>query len=395
MNPLPTLEDLPIERGTRVLVRANLNVPMRDGVITDDLRIESVLPTLQWLIDRDARVVVCAHLGRPKGAPDPAFTLAPVAARLGERLGRPVEFCPETVGDDAEGMAASLAPGDVLVVENVRFNPGETSDDPGFAVRLTGLGDVYVNEAFGDSHRAHASIVGPPRSVPSAAGRLCAREAEVLSGLLDAPARPFLAIVGGAKVSDKLGVLSSLAQRCDRILVGGAMAYTFILAQGGSVGNSRVEPDFVAQCRELLATGKVEISSDLVVTNDISGTGETRVVAASAIPDGFEGVDIGPETRERYTKAIAEAATILWNGPMGLFEVPAFAEGTRVIAEAVAASPAFSVIGGGDSAAAVRQMGLGDRFDHVSTGGGASLELLELGDLPGLAALRSAAARTR
>ncbi|MFZ4515996.1 MAG: phosphoglycerate kinase [Acidimicrobiia bacterium] len=395
MSSLPQLESLPIEHGTRVLVRANLNVPMRDGIITDDLRLESVLPTLQWLRERGARVIVCAHLGRPKGAPDPALSLARVAKRLGELLNAPVAFCPVTVGPEAEARAASLAPGDVLVLENVRFNPGETKDEPGFASALTALGDVYVNEAFGDSHRAHASIVGPPRSLPSAAGRLCAREAEVLSGLLESPERPFLAIVGGAKVSDKLGVLSALAQRCDRILVGGAMAYTFVLAQGGSVGNSRIEPDFVAQCRELLATAKFEISSDLLVTNDISGNGETRIVSAMEIPDGFEGVDIGPETRERYRKAIAEAATILWNGPMGLFEVPAFAEGTRVIAEAVAASPAFSVIGGGDSAAAVRQMGLADRFDHVSTGGGASLELIELGDLPGLAALRNAGAATR
>lgn len=391
---LPALESLPIERGTRALVRVNLNVPMQDGVITDDLRITSALPTLQWLRDRGARVVVCAHLGRPQGAPDPAFSLAPVATRLGELLDCPVTFCAHSVGPDAEAAIASMEPGDVLVLENVRFNPGETANDPAFATNLTDLGEVYVNEAFGDSHRAHASIVGPPASLPSAAGRLCARETEVITQLLTDPARPFIAITGGAKVSDKLGVLRALVDKCDAVLVGGAMAYTFVLAEGGTVGNSRVEPDFVAECRSLLATGKVEYSVDLIVTDNPFGDGEVRTVDAHEIPNGFEGVDIGPETRERYAKVISTAGTILWNGPMGLFEVPQFAEGTRFIAQAVADSPAFTVIGGGDSAAAVRQMGLADRFDHVSTGGGATLELLELGDLPGLAVLRAAAART-
>jgi phosphoglycerate kinase len=392
---LPQLEDLPLVPGTRALVRANLNVPMQDGVITDDLRITSALPTLQWLREQRACVIVCAHLGRPKGQVVPELSLRPVAARLGELLGTDVQFCETTVGPQAEELAANLEPGEVLVLENVRFNPGETANDPGFATNLTALGEVFVNEAFGDSHRAHASIVGPPASLPSAAGRLCAQETEVLSALLEAPARPFVAISGGAKVSDKLGVLRALVARCDTVLVGGAMAYTFVLAEGGSVGNSRVEPEFLDECRSLLSTGKVEYSADLIVTNVPFGVGEVRTVAADEVPEGFEGVDIGPETRERYAKVISTAGTVLWNGPMGLFEVPEFADGTRFIAECVASSPAFTVIGGGDSAAAVRQMGLGDRFDHVSTGGGAALELLELGDLPGLAALRDAAARAK
>ena len=390
---LPRLESLPIAEGTRVLVRANLNVPMQDGVITDDLRITSVLPTIEWLRAHGARVVVCAHLGRPKGEVVPELSLRPVAVRLGELLGADVAFCEHTVGPQAEEMAASLEPGGVVMLENVRFNPGETTNDPAFATNLTELGDCYVNEAFGDSHRAHASIVGPPQSRPSAAGRQCARETEVLGALLDEPARPFVAISGGAKVSDKLGVLRALTKKCDTVLVGGAMAYTFMLAEGGKVGNSRVEPEFIEECKALLATGKVEYSVDLVVTDNPFGDGEVRTVDTGEVPDGFEGVDIGPETRERYAKVIAGAGTVLWNGPMGLFEVPAFAEGTRFIAEAVAAGDAFTVIGGGDSAAAVRQMGLDDRFDHVSTGGGAALELLEFGDLPGLRALRDAAAR--
>jgi phosphoglycerate kinase len=390
---LPQLESLPLEHGTRVRVRANLNVPMHEGTITDDLRIVGALPTLQWLRDQGARVIVAAHLGRPKGQVVPELSLRPVANRMGELLGCDVAFCESTVGPNAEAMAASLDPGGVLVLENVRFNPGETANDPGFAANIAALGDCYVNEAFGDSHRAHASIVGPPATRPSAAGRLCARETEVLSRLLTDPTPPFVAITGGAKVSDKLGVLRSLVHKCDTVLVGGAMAYTFMLAEGGNVGNSRVEPEFIEECRELLATGKVEYSVDLVVSSDPFGNGEVRTVGAGEIPDGYEGVDIGPETRERFGKVVAGAGTILWNGPMGLFEVPAFAAGTHAVGEAVAASPAFSVIGGGDSAAAVRQMGLADRFDHVSTGGGATLEFLEFGDLPGLKALRDAAAR--
>jgi len=385
---LPRLEALGPPRGRRVLVRVDFNVPLRDGEVADDLRITTALPTLRWLREQHAAVVACGHLGRPKGAPDPEWSMAPVARRLAELLGIDVPLAPQVVGPTAASMAASLGPGDVMLLENLRFHRGETTNDPALSVSLCEPVDAYVNDAFGASHRAHASIVGPPRLLPSAAGRLLEREVEVLGGLLHEPRRPFVAVLGGAKVSDKLGVIEALLARCDSILVGGAMAFTFLVAQGHEVGDSLVEPDRVDDCRRLLETGRVKVPVDVVVAQEIADDAQTRIVGAGGIPAGWKGLDIGPETAAIFSDAVADAATILWNGPMGVFEVAPFASGTRALAEAVADAHGFTVIGGGDSAAAVREMGLADRIDHVSTGGGASLELIEQGDLPGLAALR-------
>ncbi len=386
---LPRLEDLPLERGQRVLVRVDLNVPLRDGVVEDDLRITTALPTIQWLRDRHAVVVVAGHLGRPQGKVDPEYSMAPVARRLSELLGCDVLLAPAVVGPRVEPLVASSNPGDVVMLENLRFEPGETADDPAFATNLSCLGDLYVNEAFGASHRVHASIVGPPRLLPHAGGRLLFREVEVLSQLLEGAARPFVAVLGGAKVGDKLGVIDALLDRCDTVLIGGAMAFTFLLAQGVSVGDSLVQPEMVDECRRLLETGRVQIPTDFVIAREASVDAETRNVGARAIPAGWKGLDVGPETAGTYADVVTAAKTVLWNGPMGMFELVPFAAGTRTVAEAVAASSAFTVVGGGDSAAAIREFGLADRVDHVSTGGGASLEFIERGDLPGLEALRA------
>ena len=389
VDPVPQLEDLPLQRGTRVILRADFNVPMTDGVIEDDLRITASLPTIEWLLERHCEIVACSHLGRPKGKIDPKYSLEPVAKRLSELLGHEVPLAHGIVDFDTLGCAESLEPGRMMLVENLRFNPGEEANDPAFATNLTELGDVYVNDAFGAAHRAHASIVGPPRVLPSAAGRLLAREVEVLSGLLDSPKSPFVVVLGGAKVSDKLGVIDALLDRCDQILIGGAMAFTFLVAEGGHVGDSLLEADQVEHCKRLLATGKILIPTDVVAADEIKVDANARHVGAKSIPDGWKGVDIGPETAGTYADVLAGASTVLWNGPMGIFEMAPFAAGTRTVAEAVADCRGFTVVGGGDSAAAVREMGLAPRVDHVSTGGGAALELIELGDLPGLQALRA------
>jgi phosphoglycerate kinase len=388
VDPVPQLESLPLSRGTRVLLRADFNVPLRDGEIDDDLRITAALPTIEWLRERHCKIVCCSHLGRPKGKPNPAYSLAPVARRLGELLGIEVALAPGIADFAAVRQTERLEPGEVMLVENLRFDPGEEANDPAFATNLTQLGDVYVDDAFGAAHRAHASIVGPPRVMPSAAGRLLAREVEVLGRLLDAPKRPFVVVLGGVKVSDKLGVIDALLDRCDELLIGGAMAFTFLVAQGARVGDSLVEVDQVEHCAKLLATGKVVIPTDVVAADDIRTDANARHVSAKSIPDGWKGVDIGPETAGAYADVLSGAGTVLWNGPMGIFELAPFAAGTRTVAEAVADCRGFTVVGGGDSAAAVREMGLADRVDHVSTGGGAALELIELGDLPGLRALR-------
>jgi phosphoglycerate kinase len=367
---VPTLEDLGDVDGKRVLVRCDFNVPLSDGVITDDLRIQAALPTLQWLTERGARVTACSHLGRPKGEPKPEFAIDPVRARLAE-----------------------LAPG-VELLENLRFDPGETGNDPVFVQKLIEGQDLYVNDAFGASHRAHASIVGPPAHLPSAAGRLLEREVEVLGGLRQSPRRPFVAIMGGAKVSDKLAVIESLLSSVDGVIVGGGMAFTFLAAQGHSVGSSLLEVDMIDTCARLLeGSTPIHIPSDITalgpggeIGNPDAG-GEVRQMGVE-IPEGWMGLDIGPGTAAEFCDVIAEAGTILWNGPMGVFEDPRFAAGTRTVAEAVADAGGFSVVGGGDSAAAAKQFGVDHRMDHVSTGGGASLELIEKGDLPGLAALR-------
>jgi len=387
-NTVPRLVDLPIRRGATVLVRVDFNVPLRDGRVSDDLRITTALPTLRSLLEHDTRVVACGHLGRPKGAPDPQYSMAPVAARLGELLDTDVPLAPGVVGTAVDSCIASLGPGEITMLENLRFEPGETKNDAVFTANLVSGCDLYVNEAFGASHRAHASIVGPPYVVPCAGGQLLEREVHVLSRLLDGAERPFVAVLGGAKVSDKLGVISALLERADTLLVGGAMAFTFLVARGNGVGDSLVEPEMVDECLRLLQTGRVRVPTDVVIAQEIDESAETRTVDADAIPDGWKGLDIGPGTAATFVDDIAGAATVLWNGPMGVFEVAPFAVGTRTVAEAVADCRGFTVVGGGDSAAAIREFGLADRVDHVSTGGGATLEYIEHGDLPGLVALR-------
>ena len=385
---LPLLEDLPSIRGARVLVRCELNAPIADGVVADDLRLTSAIPTIEWLRDQGAAVVIAAHLGRPKGVVDPKFSLAPVALRLSELMGTEIELSKEAFGSEADSMISSLSPGDVMMLENLRFDAGEEANSPAFVASLVAPFDLYVNDAFGASHRSHGSIVGPPLLLPSAAGLLLRSEVETLGGLLGQPAKPFIAVLGGSKVSDKLGIIKALLSKCDRILVGGAMAFTFLAAKGYSVGDSLLEVDFIGACKDLLATGRVDVPVDIVIAKEISAEAEAVVVKANAIPDGWKGLDIGPETAALFADQIAEARTILWNGPMGVFEVAPFAGGTITVAEAVAECSGFTVVGGGDSAAAVRAMHLDDQIDHMSTGGGASLEFLELGDLPGLSALR-------
>lgn len=369
---VPTLEDLGDLDGRRVLLRADFNVPISDGEIVDDFRIRAALPTIEFLTSRGARVTACTHLGRPKGAPDPKYSVEPVRRRLAE-----------------------LAPG-VELLDNLRFDPGETTDDPAFVQRLIEGQDLYVNDAFGASHRAHASIVGPPRFLPSAAGRLLQREVEVLLPLRSEPARPFVVILGGSKVSDKLGVIDALSEVADALVIGGGMCFTFLAAQGHAVGDSLLEVEQIDTCRRLLASDvTIHIPHDVTVLGpggvlmDPAAGGEVRQVGAD-VPDGWKGLDIGPGTAAEFAEIIAEARTIFWNGPMGVFEDPRFAAGTRVIAESMAEARGFTVVGGGDSAAALDAFGLADDVDHVSTGGGASLELLENGDLPGLEALRGA-----
>ena len=363
--PVPQLEDLPDPSGTRVLVRCDFNVPLTDGVIDDDLRIRAAVPTLQWLVERGATVTACSHLGRPEGAPDPRWSMDPVRARLAE-----------------------LVPG-VELLENLRFDAGEEANDPAFVDRLVEGQDLYVDDAFGAAHRAHASIVGLPGRLPSAAGRLLAKEVEVLGRLLDAPARPFVAVLGGSKVSDKLGVITALLDRVDRLVVGGGMCFTFLKAMGHDVGDSLLEADQVATCAALLE----KHGDRIVVPSDVTALGpdgaEVRQ-AGRSLPPGWKGLDIGPGTAAEFGDVVADARTVFWNGPMGVFEDPRFAAGTRAVAEAVAECRGFTVVGGGDSASALASFGLDDDIDHVSTGGGASLELLEQGDLPGLEALRGA-----
>jgi phosphoglycerate kinase len=383
---LPRLEDLPDVRGRHVLVRVDFNVPLeadpaapRTRRVADDYRIRTALPTLRWLLDHGAEVTACSHLGRPKGAPDPSLDMEPVRARLEQ-----------------------LAPG-VRLLENLRFSPGETANEPAFVDELVEGQDAYVNEAFGASHRAHASIVGPPARLPSAAGRQLLREVEVLGHLLGAPERPFVAVLGGAKVADKLGVLETLVAKVDVLCIGGAMAFTFLAATGHDVGDSLVDVDLVESCKRLLASRtQILLPLDVVTlesgapvgpaaqtTQGTTGAGVTRVVGQD-VPDGWRGLDIGPKTAAAFGDVVAGAATVFWNGPLGVTEDERFATGTHRVAEAVASSGAFSVVGGGDSVAALRHLGLADKVGFLSTGGGASLELLEKGDLPGLAALRAA-----
>jgi phosphoglycerate kinase len=382
--------------GRRVLVRTDLNVPLdkSTGAITDDGRIRASLPTLQALRDAGARVIVAAHLGRPKGAPDPQFSLAPVAARLGELLGTTVPLAADVAGDDAKAKADALADGDVLLLENVRFEAAETSKDDAergeLADRLAALADLYVDDAFGAVHRKHASVYDVAQRLPHAAGRLVARELDVLMRLTTDPDRPYVVVLGGSKVSDKLAVIEALLPKVDRLLVGGGMCFTFLAAQGHGVGGSLLEADQVDTCRRLLADAgeRIVLPVDVVTATAFSAEAETSVVPAEAIPDGLMGLDVGPRTVELFGSTLGDARTVFWNGPMGVFELAPFQEGTRGVAAAVAAVDGLSVVGGGDSAAAVRQLGLDEEaYGHISTGGGASLEYLEGRELPGLAVL--------
>jgi len=357
------LEDLRPLAGQHVLVRTDFNVPLEHGEITDDFRIRAALPTIEWLLGEGARVTTCSHLGRPKGTPDERYSMAPVRARLAE-----------------------LAPG-VELLENLRFDAGEEGNDPAFVAKLVEGVDAYVDDAFGAAHRAHASIVGPPQTLPSAAGRLLEREVEVLMGLREQPKRPFVAVLGGAKVSDKLGVIDALLGVVDALVVGGGMCFTFLAARGNRIGDSLFEADQVDECRRLLAAGKpIHLPEDVVCLLPDN----TVATLGANLPKGAKGLDIGPGSAAAFADVIMEAGTVFWNGPMGMFEDERFAMGTKAVAEAMAATHAFTVVGGGDSAAALARFGLADEIDHVSTGGGASLELLELGDLPGLEALRHA-----
>lgn len=372
---LPQLEDLPDVSGRSVLVRADLNVPLTGvesgALIADDFRIRAALPTLRWLAERGARLTVCSHLGRPGGRPDPRYVMEPVRRRLAELLG------------DV----------DVVVMENLRFDPGEENNDPGFVDRLVSGQDLYVDDAFGAAHRPHASVVGPPARMPSAAGRLLTREVEVLSSLFERPVEPFVAVIGGAKVSDKLQMLRALLMQVDTLLIGGGMCFTFLAAAGHEIGASLVEPDHIDTCRELLGSGKqILLPVDVLAmaeggTLGTQGQGETAVYRPD-VPPGWIGLDIGEATGDAFASEIEAAGTVLWTGPMGVFEDARFASGTRAVAAALGASSAFTVVGGGDTVAAVVAMGMANTVDHLSTGGGATLELIEKGDLPGLAALR-------
>ncbi|MGI5519655.1 phosphoglycerate kinase [Micromonospora sp. CA-259024] len=395
-----TLDDLLAEgvSGRRVLVRADLNVPLdkQTGDITDDGRIRAVLPTLGALVEAGAKVVVCSHLGRPKGAPDPQFSLRPVAGRLGELLGAPVHFATDTVGDSARSTVADLADGQVALLENLRFNAGETSKDEAergaFADQLAAFGDAYVDDAFGAVHRKHASVYDVPARLPHVAGRLVLREVEVLSKLTGNPERPYVVVLGGSKVSDKLAVIEALLPTVDRLLIGGGMCFTFLKAQGLEVGTSLLEKDMVETCRNLLerSGGKIMLPVDVVVADAFAPDAAHDTVRVDGIPSHRLGLDVGPETVAGFAAALSQAKTIFWNGPMGVFEMPAFAAGTRGIAEAITKADAFSVVGGGDSAAAVRALRLDETdFNHISTGGGASLEYLEGKTLPGIAALEN------
>ncbi len=398
---MKTVEDLEVG-GKRVLVRADLNVPLNGDRITDDGRIRASVPTITALVERGARVVVCAHLGRPKGAPDPTYSLRPVATRLGELLDRPVAFAADTVGDEAKAAVAALGDGDVVVVENLRFNAGETSKDDtergAFADELASLAEAYVGDGFGAVHRKHASVYDVPRRLPHVAGGLVVAEVEVLRRLTEEPARPYAVVLGGSKVSDKLGVIDNLLGKADRLLVGGGMVFTFLKAQGHEVGTSLLEDDQLDTCREYLARAEssgvqIVLPTDVVVAPRFAADAPPTVVPADQIPAGQMGLDIGPDSAQAFAAALSDACTVFWNGPMGVFEFEPFAAGTRAVAQALTEIDGLSVVGGGDSAAAVRTLGFEESaFGHISTGGGASLEYLEGKVLPGIDVLKGSPA---
>ncbi len=386
-----SVEDIDV-RGKKVLIRCDFNVKMEDGVITSDKRIVASLPTIKYLLDNGAKVIACSHLGRPKGEFKPEFSLAPVAVRLGELLGIEVKMAKDVVGESAKALAADLKEGEVLLLENVRFHKEETKNDPEFSKALASLAEIYVNDAFGSAHRAHSSTTGVADYLPAVGGYLIRKELEYIGGALENPKRPLVAILGGAKVSDKIGVITNLMDKVDTLIVGGGMAYTFFAAQGHTVGTSICEEDKIDLAREMMETAKAKgvnflIPIDNRVGLEYKADTEHKIVDSDDIPDGWMGLDIGPKTEKLFADAVKGAGTVIWNGPMGVSEWENFASGTIAVATAVAESGSISIIGGGDSAAAVQKLGFADKMSHISTGGGASLEFLEGKELPGVVAL--------
>ena len=387
-----TIRDIDL-KGKRVIVRVDFNVPQdKEGKITDDNRIVGALPTIKYLVDRNAKVVLMSHLGRPKGEFNMKYSLAPAALRLSELLGRPVKMAKDVIGEDADRIVASLKEGEVCLLENLRFHNEEEKNDPDFARKLSGYGDIYVNDAFGTAHRAHASTEGVAHYLPAVSGFLIEKELKFLGGAVEHPDRPFVAILGGAKVSDKIGVINNLLEKVDVLIVGGGMAYTFIKAQGGEIGKSLLEADRLEYALEMIEKAKAKgvkllLPEDSVAADAYSNDANIQVVDSYKIPEGYLGLDIGPKAQKAFAEAIRGAKTVVWNGPMGVSEMSNFAAGTVAVAKAMAESEAVTIIGGGDSAAAVVQLGFGDKMSHISTGGGASLEFLEGLELPGVAAL--------
>ena len=394
MADIKTIEGVDV-RGKRVLVRVDFNVPVKDGVVGDDTRIRAALPTISYLVEHGAKVILMSHLGRPAGEGyEEKFTLAPAAARLAELIEAPVVFASATIGEDARAKTADLSEGSIVVLENLRFDKREKKNDPAFCEELASLADLYVNDAFGTAHRAHASTAGVAALLPSYAGFLLAGEVDTLSGMLDTPERPFVAILGGSKVSDKVGVIDALIDKADTIIIGGGMCFTFLLAEGKQVGTSLKEEDWVERAGEMIQKAKAAgvkllLPVDIVAADAFAEDAAKVTCDADSIPEDMMGLDIGPKTEELYASAIAEGATVFWNGPMGVFEMKAFEHGTKAVAEAVAANTqAATIIGGGDSVAAVNKFGLADQMTFISTGGGASMELVEGKSLPGVEALR-------
>ena len=388
-----TIQDIDVS-GKRVLVRVDFNVPLaEDGTVSDDKRIVAALPTIRYLLEHNAKVILCSHLGRPKGQVNPKYSLAPVGARLSELLpDTKIWFAEDTVGESAKTAIDDMKDGEIVLLENVRFYPEEEKNDPEFAKKLASLADIFVSDAFGTVHRAHASTAGVAAYLPAVAGFLIGKELGVMGEALDNPKRPFVAILGGAKVADKIGVIKNLLGKCDSLIIGGGMAYTFLKAQGYGIGTSLLDAGSIDLAKDIMAEAKAKnvnflLPIDTVVATEFDANAEHKVVPSTEIPDGWMGMDIGPKTAELFKKTIVEAATVVWNGPMGVFEFPAFAEGTKKVAEACAECTGTTIIGGGDSASAVKKLGFADKMTHISTGGGASLEFLEGKTLPGVAVL--------
>ena len=386
-----SVEDIDVA-GKRVLCRCDFNVPTKDGKITSDKRIVAALPTIEYLIKHGARVILCSHMGKPKGEVKPELSLKVVAERLSELLGQPVKMASDVVGESAQSLAASLKDGEVMLLENTRFEKGETKNDPELSKKLASLADIFVNDAFGTAHRAHASTAGVADYLPAVCGYLVQKEVSIMGKALADPERPFVAILGGAKVSDKLNVINNLLEKVDTLIIGGGMAYTFLAAKGYGIGKSLFDAEKVDYCKDMMKKAeekgvKLLLPVDTVIADAFAPDANPKVVKSGEIPAGWQGLDIGPETVALYCDAVADAGTVIWNGPMGVFEFPAFAVGTKAVAEALSKTSAITIIGGGDSAAAVEQLGYADKMTHISTGGGASLEFMEGKELPGVACL--------